>query len=219
MQAVLQAYISDCTTGSRQAFLFFFWLSPDILTIVDRRTRAFASLFGLTFAGVAVGPILGGYSIQIMGSILAPFYLSMVACCVNISAIALLLPESLPKGRQLLARERNAARREHRQALHDEAIRVTHGAFWQRSLTRLLHGLGSAFAFARPMAMLLPRKRIVNHDDVAEHGSSRQGGRDWNITFLGVASGLYAISMVSGYELQAFSRGVFPDTYCFPGIV
>jgi MFS family permease len=169
-----------------------------------RRTRAFSSLFGLFFAGVAVGPIIGGYSIEIMGSILAPFYISVVACFLNICAIIFILPESLPKGHQMLAREKNAARRERRQMSHEEAVRETDGAFWRRSVTRLLHNLGSLFAFARPMAMLLPRRRVVSDGDAAELGSNTKGRRDWNITVIAVASGLYSMMIVSRHDQSYF---------------
>jgi MFS family permease len=156
---------------------------------------------GLVFAGIAIGPVLGGYVISLTGNVLTPFYTSVVVCFVIVCAIIFLLPESHSKERQLGAREKHATKRELRKASRDEDVRESGDSFWRWSVTRVRHGAASLVAFARPMAMLLPQRRPVEDiDESAGSGSTtttRKGKLDWNLTFVALAAALYSLMIVS----------------------
>ena len=88
--ALCFAYASDCTP-------------PEI------RGVAFGRFHACLFAGVALGPMFAAALIKATGSILGPFYFALACHIFFITFTLLVVPESLSKERQLMARERRAA--------------------------------------------------------------------------------------------------------------
>lgn len=84
--ALSYAYATDCTVPSK-------------------RNVAFGYYQGALFAGLAGGPILGGLIIKATGKPLTVFYFAIGAHTVFVLWLLLVVPESLTKERQHLARE------------------------------------------------------------------------------------------------------------------
>jgi MFS family permease len=82
------AYASDCT-------------APEV------RNTAFGYFHGSLFLGVAFGPLLSGLFIKLAGTVMVAFYIALGCMLFFLLYIALVVPESLSKERQLLAREKN----------------------------------------------------------------------------------------------------------------
>ncbi|GJN94314.1 hypothetical protein Rhopal_007388-T1 [Rhodotorula paludigena] len=95
-QAVVYAYLSDCTPAGSRA-------------------RVFSLLGGCMMFGFALGPLLGSYLITAASpsptAVLAPFYAALALHALYWLVMACVLPESLSRDRQLKARERHAVDR------------------------------------------------------------------------------------------------------------
>ncbi len=90
--ALAFAYASDCS-------------SP------ERRNVVFGYFHGTLFTGIALGPILAGYLINLTGTVMVVFYVALGCHAFFILFITLAVPESLSKERQLLAREKHRVAR------------------------------------------------------------------------------------------------------------
>lgn len=86
--AISNAYATDCTSPAK-------------------RNIAFGYFHGCLFTGIALGPILAGLLVRATGSPLSIFYISLGIHLFFILVVALLVPESLSKQRQLAARARH----------------------------------------------------------------------------------------------------------------
>lgn len=86
------SYTSDCTPPSQ-------------------RSVAIGRLHACLFTGLAIGPLLAGYFVEWMGSLLSIFYVTLGCHIAFILFMAFIIPESLSKKRQLLAREKHAAQK------------------------------------------------------------------------------------------------------------
>ncbi|KIV91636.1 hypothetical protein PV10_06152 [Exophiala mesophila] len=91
--ALAFAYAADCT-------------SP------ERRNVAFGYFHGTLFAGIALGPLIAGKLIQVSGTVMIAFYVALACNAFFIIFIALFVPESLSKERQLVAREKRRVAQE-----------------------------------------------------------------------------------------------------------
>ncbi|KIW03012.1 uncharacterized protein PV09_05670 [Verruconis gallopava] len=87
--AISQSYFSDCTSS-------------------ERRTMVFGWLHGCLFLGIAIGPIIAGYVIKLTGNTTIMFFMSAGCYTVFMLLSLLVIPESVPKQRQLAAREQYA---------------------------------------------------------------------------------------------------------------
>lgn len=87
------SYTSDCTTPSK-------------------RSVSISYLHGCLFSGLAFGPLLAAYFVEKTGSLLFIFYLSLGCHIFFILFIFFIIPESLSKRKQRLAREKYAKERE-----------------------------------------------------------------------------------------------------------
>lgn len=85
--AIANAYATDCTPPTK-------------------RNIAFGYFHGCLFTGIAIGPILAGLIVKATGSALSIFYISLGVHLVFIAIVGLVVPESLSKPRQKLAREK-----------------------------------------------------------------------------------------------------------------
>lgn len=93
-----QAYVSDCTPPSKRAVYMGY-------------------LYACLFTGLALGPLLAGYFIKLTGSTLTLFYVVLVCHATFAVIIGSVVPESLSKRRQQIARENHRKEKESRQ--HD----------------------------------------------------------------------------------------------------
>ncbi|KAI9050627.1 hypothetical protein LZ554_005786 [Drepanopeziza brunnea f. sp. 'monogermtubi'] len=87
--ALTHAYASDCTAPPKRAV-------------------AFGYFHACLFAGIASGPLIAALMVKRTGSIITPFYFALAIHAAFIAFILLVVPESLTKKRQNLARERHA---------------------------------------------------------------------------------------------------------------
>lgn len=85
--ALTNAYVSDCTPPAKRAISFGYF-------------------HGVLFTGVALGPLLAGYLVKWTGTIVVVFYYALVAHTFFALFVVLIVPESLTKQRQSLAREK-----------------------------------------------------------------------------------------------------------------
>lgn len=89
------------TTAMALAFAYASDCSPP-----ERRNVAFGYFHGTLFAGIALGPILAGWLIELTGTVITVFYVSLACHAFFILFVSFVVPESLSKERQLLAREK-----------------------------------------------------------------------------------------------------------------
>lgn len=89
------------TTALALAFAYASDCSPP-----ERRNVAFGYFHGSLFAGIAIGPIMAGYLIQVTGAVMIVFYVALGCQAFFILFILFAVPESLSKERQLIAREK-----------------------------------------------------------------------------------------------------------------
>lgn len=89
------SYTSDCTPPSK-------------------RGVAIGYIHSCLFSGLAFGPLLAGYFVKWTGSLLSVFYVTLGCHIFFILCVLFVLPESVSKRRQLLAREKHRAGRERR---------------------------------------------------------------------------------------------------------
>lgn len=91
--ALAFAYASDCS-------------SP------ERRNVAFGYFHGTLFSGIALGPLLAGKLIELSGTVMIAFYVALGCNIFYILFISFVVPESLSKERQLVAREKRRLEKE-----------------------------------------------------------------------------------------------------------
>jgi len=91
--ALSYSYASDCTAPSH-------------------RNVAFSYYHGTLFAGIALGPILGGIVVEATGKILSVFYIAISFHTFFFLFLLLVVPESLTKKRQIAAREKKEPARQ-----------------------------------------------------------------------------------------------------------
>jgi hypothetical protein len=83
------SYTSDCTPPSK-------------------RSVSIGYLHACLFSGLAFGPLIASYLVEQTGSLLSIFYITLGCHVTFILFVSLIIPESLSKRKQLLAREKHA---------------------------------------------------------------------------------------------------------------
>ena len=162
--AIVNAYASDFTAPAR-------------------RNVTFAYLHGALFSGIALGPVLAGLVIKATGKIINVFYIALVFHFCFLLFMAFVIPESLSKERQKVAREKHAI--------------ITEG---QTSTRSWISGPDGLNIFA-PLAILYP----------TSEGSNRAVRRNLiflaavDTTMFGVAMG--SITVVLIYSSYMFGWG------------
>lgn len=86
--AITNSYITDCTAPAN-------------------RNIAFSLIHGCLFSGIAFGPIIAGYLVKYTGKIVVVFYILLGVHTCFAAFMALVVPESVSKKRQLAAREKH----------------------------------------------------------------------------------------------------------------
>lgn len=135
------SYTSDCTPPSQ-------------------RSVAIGRLHACLFTGLAFGPLLAGYFVEWMGSLLSIFYVTLGCHVAFILFMAFIIPESLSKKRQLLAREKHAALKK-----ENYGLAVRGAADGVSAISRWPYGkeLGNSMRYLKtinplePLSILFPR--------------------------------------------------------------
>jgi len=99
--SLLDGLCGSFTSGMALAFAY-----ASDCTAPEQRNVAFGYFHGTLFAGIALGPILAGWLIEVAGTVLIVFYVALGCHMFFILFIFLFVPESLSKERQILAREK-----------------------------------------------------------------------------------------------------------------
>lgn len=142
------SYTSDCTSPSK-------------------RGVAIGYLHSCLFGGLAFGPLIAAYFIKWTGSIVSLFYVTVSCHVVFIICVALIIPESVSKRRQVLAREKyrmdTEERNERTRVWATTYLASSQGAtnfFWSFFATpkyaNLLASIRSANPF-EPLKVLMPK--------------------------------------------------------------
>lgn len=76
-------------------------------TSPSRRAVTFAYIHGVLFGGIALGPLIAAYVIKATGTVLSVFYISLACHTIFFLFLAFIVPESLTKERQLIARSKH----------------------------------------------------------------------------------------------------------------
>lgn len=103
---LLFGYLADGLCGSFTTAMALCFAYASDCTPPDRRNVAFGHFHATLFAGVAIGPIFAAMLIKATGSIMAPFFFALGCHVFFLAFTSFVVPESLSKERQLLARER-----------------------------------------------------------------------------------------------------------------
>jgi MFS family permease len=74
----------------------------------SKRAVAFGYFHACFFTGIALGPIVAAYMFKLTGSRISIFYLALACHSLFFLAVTFIIPESLSKRRQLIAREKYA---------------------------------------------------------------------------------------------------------------
>lgn len=105
VQWIMFGFVLDGICGSFIAIMAINHAYATDITPPLQRNVVFGFFHGCLFAGIAFGPILGGYITQWSGSLVTVFYFAIAAHAVFMLSMLFLVPESLTKERQLAARE------------------------------------------------------------------------------------------------------------------
>jgi hypothetical protein len=129
------SYTSDCTPPSK-------------------RSVAIGYLHACLFSGLAFGPLLAAELVKRTGSLLSIFYITLGCHIAYILFVWLVIPESLSKRRQLLAREKHAKEEELQLSVLSTPYLAGKVPFGQ-ALDGGIHAIKTANPFA-PLKILYP---------------------------------------------------------------
>lgn len=141
-----------------------------------------------------------------------PFYLAIAMHSVYLLCVLFLFPESLSVPRQVDARKRHVAETQSaidRAKLQDEEAKdAGMMAVVSNKGKRIFEGI---FWFAKPLALLLPKKRgsWESEEDrpFLESRGAVQEGWDWELTKVAIAYASYVMVIVSLLDVS-FSNGL-----------
>ncbi|KAG5636197.1 hypothetical protein H0H81_008867 [Sphagnurus paluster] len=154
--AAIHAYVADTT--------------PEV-----KRSRVFSLSLGLLFAGMALGPTLGGLLIRFSGSVLSVFYAAAVVHFIYASLVWLALPESLLKSQMQTS-----------QLKYDKELRKSALERASNPAVGLLFRSKRLFAFLSPLTTFLPEMDPVRPGE----NPLKRKRKDWNLTLIAAAYGL-----------------------------
>jgi MFS family permease len=130
------SYTSDCTPPSK-------------------RGVAIGYLHSCLFTGLTIGPLLAGYLVEWTGSLLSIFYI-LLGCHISfVLFMAFVIPESLSKKQQLLAREKHARAKEALVPTPDCTGLARSRIPFGRQISRLVHSIRTTNPLA-PLDILFP---------------------------------------------------------------
>jgi MFS family permease len=129
------SYTSDCTPPTK-------------------RSVSIGYLHACLFSGLAFGPLIAAQLVKQTGSLLSIFYITLGCHIAFILFVTFVLPESLSKRRQLVAREKHAKEAQNQSDAPAVLAHVAHVPFG-RELDLVVHTLKTANPFA-PLKVLAP---------------------------------------------------------------
>ncbi|KAL9631262.1 MAG: hypothetical protein Q9164_005992 [Protoblastenia rupestris] len=103
---ILVGYIFDGLAGSFIAAMAISYAYASDCTPPEKRNVVFGYYHGCLFGGIALGPLFAGYIVKATGKILSIFYIAIACHCAYILFLLFVVPESLSKERQYLARQK-----------------------------------------------------------------------------------------------------------------
>ena len=104
---VLLGYTFDGLGGSFITAMALSFAYASDCTLPNKRNVVFGYFQGCLFSGIAIGPIFAGYIVKATGQLLSVFYIALGAHSVFLLFLMFIVPESLSKQRQILAREKS----------------------------------------------------------------------------------------------------------------
>lgn len=203
---LLVGYAFDGLGGSFIAAMALSFAYASDCTPPDKRNVAFGYYHGCLFCGIALGPLVSGYIIKGTGTILSVFYLAMGAHALFFCWLLFVVPESLTKDRQRVAREKLRDAR-----LKDQSGMVSSFAniftSWTEATTFL-----TGMNLLAPLAILWPTEKGTN--PALRRNLFFLAAVD--ATMFGVAMGSFTVVVI--YSEYMFSWGQF-ETNIFVSIV
>jgi MFS family permease len=131
-------------------------------------SRIFSFWTGIVYAGAAFGPSLGSLFNHYTNDLLSTFYMCIALHVAYGLLVVFVVPESLSVESQAKARE-------------------AYETDMNRRPRNILGSLWRLTGFVRPLGVFIPKKI---------GGPNGWRGRDWNITFVGIAAAAVAINAV-----------------------
>jgi MFS family permease len=117
-----------------------------------RRGVVFGWVHGCLFTGIAIGPLIAASVIRSAGNILVIFYVSIAAHTIIMIYIALFVPESVTKKRQMASRQRQEALN---RAVRRASSMERAGTRWIDTFRSTMRRLGIT-SFFSPLSILWP---------------------------------------------------------------
>ena len=108
VQWLFLGYVFDGLCGSFTAAMALTHAYATDCTPPSKRNVVFGYFHGCLFAGIGVGPIIAGLIAKASGKIITIFYIGLAYHCFFVLSVLVLVPESLPKAKQLVARQKLA---------------------------------------------------------------------------------------------------------------
>jgi MFS family permease len=157
---LLLGYFFDGLCGSFIASMSLSHSYATDCTPPEHRNVVFGYFHGCLFTGIALGPLLAGYLVKWTGDNIIMFYIALACHLFFVLFLVLFIPESLPKARQIAAREK-----------YDAEMEVHSGSSWMQRLRsynlfeplKILYptGPGSSPAVRRNLILLASVDMII----------------------------------------------------------
>lgn len=142
VQWLFLGYLFDGLCGSFTAAMALTHAYSTDCTPPSKRNVVFGYFHGCLFTGIGLGPIIAGFIAKTSGKIITIFYIGLACHCIFLLFVLFVIPESLPKAKQLVARQKMAY-------VEDAGESTT--ASWFASISSFLKS-----SVLRPLAVLYP---------------------------------------------------------------
>lgn len=170
------SYTSDCTPPSK-------------------RSVSIGYLHACLFSGLAFGPLIAAYLVEKTGSLLSIFYITLGCHVSFITFVSLIIPESLSKRKQLLAREKHAK--------EEQAVSEMPGILAEQGAAPLAPGMNKAVRFLKMLNPFAPLKVL------APPGARNKRLRRNLITLAAIDMVMMGAAMSSGTVTILYSQYIF----------
>jgi MFS family permease len=147
--------------------LYLIILPSDVNNVLS--SRVFSLSLGLFFAGMALGPTVGGLFIRYNHNVMSVFYLTAFIHCIFVMLVWLVIPESLSHSQRAVAQRK-----------YSESVPDVQGS--------ITGNLKKGLAFLSPLTVLLPHGETGNQLKCWE--------RDWSLSLSAAAYGFTIMVMV-----------------------